>query len=144
MFGKGLIKGLLTTLRHIPRPAVTVQYPTQKREVAPRFRGRHGMRVDADGDVLCIGCKQCERLCPDKLITVTTEKAPEGSKKKLNITGFTLDAGACMFCGLCEDTCPTHAIVLTRFYETATPNRDEIFLDLDKLKESGKDYELPE
>ena len=144
MLGKGLVKGLLTTLKHLPRPAVTVQYPTQKREPTPRFRGRHGMRVDENGEPLCIGCKQCERLCPDRLITVKTEKAPEGSKKKLIITEFTVDVEACMFCGLCEDVCPVDAVVLTRFYEMATQNRKEIFMRLDKLIDSGRGYDIPE
>lgn len=144
MIGKGLITGLWTTLSHLWRPAITVQYPVHKREPAKRFRARHGLRTDEAGEMLCIGCKQCERICPDRLITVTTEKAPEGAKKKTIIKDFTVNIEACMFCGLCEEVCPTSALVLTQFYELATEDRKEILLTMEKLLESGKNYEPSE
>lgn len=145
MFGAGLLKGLTVTLKHLWRPAFTVPYPYKKLGPAPRFRARHGFRWDKEKDVpLCIGCKQCERICPDRLITIKTSKAPEGSAKKLNIDEFTVDISACMFCGLCEETCPTAAIVMTTFYEMATQNKGDMLLGLEKLKESAKDYEPPE
>lgn len=142
--GKGLIIGLWTTLKHLFRPAITVQYPVHKIEIPKRMRGRHAILRDDAGNELCIGCKACVRICPDKLITVTTSKAPEGSDKKLIVDGFTLDLEACMFCGLCEDVCPNHGLVMTNFYEMATQNRKEIFLTKEKLIESGKNHELSE
>ena len=134
----------MVTLKHFFRPAITVQYPVKKIELSPRVRGRHGLRVNPEGDDLCIGCKACAKICPDRLITVETSKAPEGSGKKLCIDKMTINLEACMFCGLCVDACPTNALVMTKFYEMAGQNREDIFLTKEKLLESGKGYELPE
>ncbi len=141
--GKGLLVGMWLTLKHLFRPAITIQYPKVKPEVPARSRGRHGIRVDENGETLCIGCKACERVCPDRLITVKTSKAPEGSAKKLIIDDFTLELDACIFCGLCVEACPTQALVMTSFYEMACRDRADIRLTKEKLLESGKDYELP-
>lgn len=138
----GLIKGLLVTLSHLRRPAFTVAYPFKKREISPRMRGRHGLRVDPEtNQPLCICCQQCAKICPDGLIIMKTSKAPEGSPKKFLIDEFTVDMGACMFCGLCEETCPTNAIVMTRHYEMATQKKENLVLDKEQLIESAKNYE---
>jgi hypothetical protein len=34
-----LLKGLWVTLKYTPQPAFTFQYPSERRPVAPRFRG---------------------------------------------------------------------------------------------------------
>ncbi len=36
-----ILKGMGITLRHFFKKKVTVQYPEQKREFSPVFRGRH-------------------------------------------------------------------------------------------------------
>jgi len=97
--------------------------------------------VSPEGQELCIGCKACSKICPDRLIKVETSKAPEGSGRKLNIDDFTINIEACMFCGLCADVCPTDALVMTTFYEMAGQSREDIFLTKEKLLESGKNYE---
>ena len=140
---KGLFKGLAVTFKHLSKPAITVHYPFKKLPQLERFRARHGMRLDETGEPRCIGCKQCERICPDRLITVKTSKAPEGSAKKLIIEEFTVDMSACMFCGLCEDTCPVDAIILTPFFEMATQDKSTMFMDMQKLIDSAKIYEKP-
>jgi NADH-quinone oxidoreductase subunit I len=144
MFGSGLFKGLKVTLEHLVRPAYTVHYPFDKVVISPRTRARHGFRIDpVTNEPLCIGCQQCAKICPDRLIVVKTSKAPEGSAKKLQIDEFTVDISACMFCGLCEDVCPTDAIVLTPFYEMATQDKKKLYLDKNDLIDSAKNYEPP-
>jgi len=39
-----LLNGLWTTLKMMFERPVTIQYPEQKREVRPRFRGRHVLK----------------------------------------------------------------------------------------------------
>ena len=39
-----LAKGLWITLKYTPQPAFTFQYPSERRPVAPRFRGYCGCR----------------------------------------------------------------------------------------------------
>jgi NADH-quinone oxidoreductase subunit I len=142
---KGLFKGLFVTFNHLAKPAITVHYPFKKLPQSERFRARHGLRLNPEtGDVRCIGCKQCERICPDNLITVKTSKAPEGSAKKLIIEEITVDLSACMFCGLCEDVCPADAITLTPFFEMATQDKSTMLLDKQKLIDSAKLYEKSE
>ncbi|MEW5946954.1 MAG: NADH-quinone oxidoreductase subunit I [bacterium] len=143
--GKGLVIGLWTTLRHLFRPAITVQYPARKIEPKPRFRARHALLMKEDGTHRCIACLACVRICPDRLITVKShkEEIPDSEKKRIVIDGFTVEMEACMFCGLCEDVCPTTAIVLTRRYEMACEDRRALFLDVRELIESGKGYDPP-
>lgn len=140
----GLIKGLIVTLKHLWRPAFTIAYPYDRRTVSPRLRARHGFRIDAEGLPLCIGCQQCVKVCPDRLIVVKTSKAPEGSPKKLQVDEVTVDMSVCMFCGLCEDVCPVDAIVLTTDYNTTALDRKDLVLDKQKLIDATKGYEKPD
>ncbi len=45
----------------------------------------------------CIGCKQCERSCPDEAIKVVDGKA-------------VVDYDYCKGCGICANECPVKAI----------------------------------
>ncbi|MGB9587774.1 MAG: 4Fe-4S binding protein, partial [Armatimonadota bacterium] len=50
---------------------------------------------------------------------------------------FTMDAGRCMFCGLCTEVCPTGALVMTDEYELAAFSREDLIYDRVKLNELG-------
>jgi NADH-quinone oxidoreductase subunit I len=57
-----IIKGLWVTLKYTPQPAFTFQYPSERRAVAPRFRGVLRLQVDpASGAQVCIVCDQCAK-----------------------------------------------------------------------------------
>ncbi len=120
--------GLKITLIHLFRPNFTFYYPEQKREIPDYFRGRHILDFDETGEHLCISCKACERICPDRLILISYVKNPE--TKKLELTGFLLDNARCSFCGLCEDVCPTGAVRHTDEFAYSVEDRGDLILDL--------------
>ena len=61
----GLVKGLGVTFRTMFKPNVTVQYPHEKEEPAPRARG-----VIALHEENCTSCMLCARECPDWCIYI--------------------------------------------------------------------------
>lgn len=126
-----------------PLPAPSADPLLQPYEMAPRYRGLHGLtRNPATGDVNCIGCLACAMACPDQLISMDLEKR-EGHSGRYPVT-FTIDIGPCCFCGLCSEVCPTpfRALVMTDVFEWATYERfgRQLTLDRDDLLRNG-DFE---
>ncbi|HEU5203434.1 MAG TPA: hypothetical protein VFU17_04000, partial [Candidatus Limnocylindrales bacterium] len=66
--GVGIVKGMALTLRRFFEPKVTVKYPEERYEVAPRFRGRLQLLYDEYGTLKCETCFQCAQACPIECI----------------------------------------------------------------------------
>lgn len=125
-------RGLATVFKHTWREPITKNYPDEMPNIAPHFRGRLALTVNPEtGDHLCISCRQCERVCPDKCIEITSHKSPETNK--LELIDFKIDHGLCMFCGLCTEVCPTLCIINTNDFEMADYSRQSLIYDLKKL-----------
>ena len=101
----------------------TVMYPLEKRDPPPTYRGMNAVIWD-----LCIGCGICGEVCPNKCLKMKPvdlseeeqDKAWYGShvaKKKNKAERPAINFGHCMFCGFCEDYCPTGAMTMTDFYD---------------------------
>lgn len=120
--------GMKITAVHFARSKVTELYPEERVDISPIFRGRHFLAFDEHGEHLCISCKACEKICPDRLIAIEAVRNPE--TRKLVLTGFILDNSRCSFCGLCEDVCPTGAIRHSSEYAYSSPTRDGLVLDI--------------
>ena len=57
-----LLGGLMVTIRHMfqnllrTRKRVTIQYPEERRQWSPRYRGHHILTTRPDGSVRCVAC----------------------------------------------------------------------------------------
>jgi len=124
-------RGLLTTFKMLLRGPVTTQYPEEKREVRPRFRGRHVLMRYDNGLEKCIGCSLCAAACPaDAIFVEASENTDEErySPGDRYASTYEINMLRCIYCGFCEDACPTEAIVLGDNYELSfTDRRDAIY-----------------
>ena len=60
-----LIGGMAVTIRYFVKPIVTVQYPRDKIQMSPRYRGYPQFVIDpATQTHKCIACEMCSRICP--------------------------------------------------------------------------------
>jgi ferredoxin len=66
--GLGIAKGMALTLRRFFEPKVTIMYPEERLDVAPRFRGRLQLLYDEWGTLKCETCFQCAQACPIECI----------------------------------------------------------------------------
>lgn len=140
-------RGLSTVAMHALREPTTEVYPDIVPDLPAHFRGRLALTVNPEtGEHLCISCRQCERVCPDKCIEITAHKSPETNK--LELIDFKIDHGLCMFCGLCTEVCPTFCIINTNDFEMADYSREALVYDLKKLtlsqEESGYYFDRKE
>ena len=97
-----------------------------------RFRGFLGLTRDfKTGEENCIGCLNCEKVCPVDCITILTA----GKGREMYAKEFYIDYMRCMYCGLCTEACPTtpKSIVHTHQYETIGYDRETLVFDKDHL-----------
>lgn len=122
-----LFAGMWITIKNHFRPHITIEYPREKPDLAPRFRGVPRLRRDPEtAEELCIGCLLCEQICPDDCISIVVDKRPGGKGKMAK--SFIIDYERCCFCGLCVDPCPTTpitAIYMSHDYELSDYSRQE-------------------
>jgi NADH-quinone oxidoreductase chain I len=139
-----LLAGLGVTIRYFVKPIVTVQYPRQKLDMSPRYRGHTEFILDPEtGSHRCNACENCARTCPSGVITVTGAKVP-GTKKKRAVT-YVLDYSLCSLCGLCVEVCPTNALKFSNEYRLAGYSRQDLIIDvMARLKAQQRALGLPE
>ncbi len=126
---KSLLVGMRVTLREMLKPTVTVQYPRERVELTPNFRGHTMLVRDPEtGTHRCISCKFCQMDCPSGCITVISEKR-EGVKG-LTLLSYKLDFTKCSLCGICVEVCPTSALAFSAEYELAGFASDDFRYDL--------------
>lgn len=154
MFGRGLLKGLGVTLKHLvetytdafrrvpsryaagrellrqepdQRGIFTIQYPEEKRALPERFRYLPMLLEDR-----CTACGVCAKVCPPQCIWI--ERARDENGKPLRRPAkYVLDASICMCCGFCAEFCSFDAIRMNHDYELAFRDRHELLYDEKKL-----------
>jgi len=132
VYGLGIAKGLLMTLRHLFRRPFTVQYPEEVRHMPPRARTNLLWF-----DERCTGCSTCAQACPDGCILVVTSPREDGS---LNKDRYEIDFRLCMFCGLCVEACPFEAIQAGGPFDDAVYVFDDMYRDKDTLTRMAQAY----
>ena len=132
------ILAIIKAIREIFRRKKTINYPFEKGQISPRYRGEHALRRYPNGEERCIACKLCEAVCPAQAITIESEERKDGSRKT---TRYDIDMLKCIYCGLCQESCPVDAIVQGPNFEFATETREELYYNKEKLLDNGDRWE---
>lgn len=119
---------------HMFHKRVTVQYPEQKVQLPPRWRGRIVLSRDPDGGERCVACYLCAVACPVDCIAL---QATEDDTGRRYPEFFRINFSRCIFCGYCEEACPTYAIQLTPDYEMSEYRRQDMVYEKDDLMING-------
>ncbi len=148
----GILKGMYVTFSTMLRKPVTIEYPTQHREVPQRDRAFPILLWDTGVDEpFCTGCHACERACPVECMTVTMKDNPlhadEKSTRRKIIDEFWIDYGRCMRCNICVEVCNFEAIAMNNTWaghELSKFDRNDLVLDLDQLLSQHKKEKIDE
>lgn len=132
-----ILQGMsITLLNLVGRRKITLQYPYQRPNISPRWRGIFYLPYNDEAVRLnCVGCTLCAQACPTGVITMTKM----GAGKHASVNEFTMDLGRCMFCNLCIEACPFDAIHMSTRFELASVDRGVSLLAIDKLAQGGAD-----
>jgi NADH-quinone oxidoreductase subunit I len=134
-----IIGGMLITIKHLFKKKVTINYPEEKRPMAPVYRGQHVLKRDEQGRENCTACGLCAVACPAEAITMTAAERKPGEehlyREEKYAAVYEINMLRCIFCGLCEEACPKEAIFLTDRIVPSTTLRESFIYGKDKLTE---------
>lgn len=136
------LRALKTTLVTVFRKPQTVEFPKVVRPRAERYRTSFALPDDENGELACIACLACERICPSQVIKMKSggkRESPVTGKKRAYVDEFVLDLSACIQCELCVQVCNSDAITMVREPETPAFAREDLVLDLEKLRANARD-----
>lgn len=111
---------------------VTLNYPEEKYEYSPRFKGNHVLTVKKDGSLRCTACMLCATNCPAECIKIVAAEHEDPSVEKYPIS-YEIDILRCVFCGFCEEACPVDAIRMGPEWQTPGLNGSQFVYDIKHL-----------
>ena len=137
-FLPGILAGMWFTFKKMiynifhQKKMVTLNYPEEKYQYGPRFKGNHVLTVKKDGSIRCTACMLCATNCPAQCIKITAAESSDPSVEKYPIA-YEIDVLRCVFCGFCEEACPVDAIRMGPEWQTAALNGSKFTYDIQQL-----------
>lgn len=134
----GILSGMLFTFKRMlqnmfrMRKRVTLNYPEEKYEYGPRFKGNHVLTVKKDGSLRCTACMLCATNCPAQCITIEASEHEDPEVEKYPIK-YEIDILRCVFCGLCEEACPVDAVRMGPEWQTPGLSGSQFDYDIKHL-----------
>src|ERR1051326_2768935 len=103
--------GFATTLKHLFRKPVTVNYPDEKVPMFPKFRGKQVLMRDENGLEKCVAGGLCAVAWPaDAIYLEAAENDGSVMAGPRYAKVSQIHKTRCIFCGDCEEACPVSAI----------------------------------
>ncbi len=134
----GILAGLGFTFRKMifnlfhQKQMQTLNYPEQKYDYSPRFKGNHVLTVKKDGSLRCTACMLCATNCPAQCIKITAAEHDDPTVEKFPIA-YEIDVLRCVYCGFCEEACPVDAIRMGPEWQTAALSGSKFTYDIQQL-----------
>ena len=111
----------------------TINYPEERKQYPPGYRGMHRLVPRPDGRARCVACYLCATACPAQCIYIEASEYDEQAIEKFPIR-FEIDELRCIVCGLCVDACPKDAIRMDTYMHTPSEyTRQGFVYDIPKL-----------
>jgi NADH-quinone oxidoreductase subunit I len=129
-----ILRSIGLTFLHLFRKKATVQYPEERIKLPARWRGRIILSRDPDGGERCVACYLCAVVCPVGCIALQAAEDKQGRRYP---EFFRINFSRCIFCGFCEDACPTCAIQLVPDFEMSEYNRQNMVYEKEHLLVEG-------
>lgn len=131
----GILSGMVLTFKTMiknlffSRDKITLNYPEEKYNYGPRFKGNHILTVKKDGSLRCTACMLCATNCPAQCITIKASEHEDPSVEKYPIS-YEIDILRCVFCGYCEEACPVDAIRMGPEWQTPALEGQNFIYDI--------------
>src|SRR5258706_2795155 len=145
---KSDMSGMRITLKCCFQKTVTVQYPEQKLNFAPRYRGIHEFEANK-----CIACDLCAKACPVDCIYIdktgprridkTTGVVNPADTKNGDLLRFAIDYSKCLFCALCTEPCPTDCIHMGKLHDLSSYSREDVVVEFAELAKKNLRTPIP-
>jgi formate hydrogenlyase subunit 6/NADH:ubiquinone oxidoreductase subunit I len=110
--------------RNLFRKPDTELYPFTHKLLPARYRGK----LDVDPE-RCTGCQVCALVCPAGVITMVDVGTRRIGDRELPVKRPLFDLSTCIFCGECVDNCAFNALEMTKQFELATSDKEDLLMD---------------
>lgn len=135
-----VVSGLKITMQNLFKPPVTLEYPEERPDIPPGYRGVPTLVKDPNGRTKCVSCQLCEFVCPPRAIRIIPGEipleAPDAHVEKAP-KEFEINMLRCIYCGYCQEVCPEEAIFLQDVFSLSGYTREELSFKKEKLLELG-------